>query len=137
MKKTLYLYLKIFFAISIILSFVAIWNYSLIFGWLFSLISVLTSVFSKYLFLNKITNNAKRKIKTTVFIAFFAYMFFVLLQASIFTTIFFINKTFTTNDSQQIYSIFFHPINIISFIFGYTIFPISAIIYNSMLKYKK
>lgn len=137
MKKTLYLYLKIFFAISIILSFVAIWNYSLIFGWLFSLISVLTSVFSKYLFLNKITNNAKRKIKTTVFIAFFAYMFFVLLQASIFTTIFFINKTFTTNDSQQIYSIFFHPINIISFIFGYTIFPISAIINNSILKYKK
>ncbi|VEU61186.1 Uncharacterised protein [Mesomycoplasma dispar] len=137
MKKTLYLYLKIFFAISIILSFVAIWNYSLIFGWLFSLISVLTSVFSKYLFLNKITNNAKRKIKTTVFIAFFAYMFFVLLQASIFTIIFFINKTFTTNDSQQIYSIFFHPINIISFIFGYTIFPISAIINNSILKYKK
>ncbi|MXR22630.1 hypothetical protein DR084_00080 [Mycoplasma flocculare] len=136
MKQILYLYLKLFFAISIILTFVGIWDYTLALGWFFSLISVLISMFLKFLFLAKVIKNVKRKTKTTVFIVFFVHILLILLQGLILTSIYFINKTFQNINFENNFKVFLNPINIISFIFGYTIFPISVII-NVLILNKK
>ncbi|MXR05664.1 hypothetical protein DR094_00925 [Mycoplasma flocculare] len=136
MKQILYLYLKLFFAISIILTFVGIWDYTLVLGWFFSLISVLISMFLKFLFLAKVIKNVKRKTKTTVFIVFFVHILLILLQGLILTSIYFINKTFQNINFENNFKVFLNPINIISFIFGYTIFPISVII-NVLILNKK
>ncbi|MXR55961.1 hypothetical protein DR095_00940 [Mycoplasma flocculare] len=136
MKQILYLYLKLFFVISIILTFVGIWDYTLALGWFFSLISVLISMFLKFLFLAKVIKNVKRKTKTTVFIVFFVHILLILLQGLILTSIYFINKTFQNINFENNFKVFLNPINIISFIFGYTIFPISVII-NVLILNKK
>ncbi|AJC49621.1 hypothetical protein MFC_01378 [Mesomycoplasma flocculare ATCC 27716] len=136
MKQILHLYLKLFFAISIILTFVGIWDYTLALGWFFSLISVLISMFLKFLFLAKVIKNVKRKTKTTVFIVFFVHILLILLQGLILTSIYFINKTFQNINFENNFKVFLNPINIISFIFGYTIFPISVII-NVLILNKK
>ncbi len=136
MKYFYYFYFKIFLAIALILSLVAIWNYTLILGWLFSFFSVASFLLSKNLFFSIITKKAKNKEKTSSFFAFFIYIILILFQATILLAIFLINKSFQTVDKNS-FDFLLTPINIISFIFGYTIFPISAIIYYLMLKHKK
>ncbi|QEA02256.1 hypothetical protein EHI52_00480 [Mesomycoplasma hyopneumoniae] len=131
MKKLLYFYLKIFFLISVVLAFVAVWNYTLIFGWLFSGISVLASFFSKHFFLKRIVIKIKTE-KTTFFKGFFAYLGLILFQGLILISIYFINKKFQKTNANSIFGIFSYPVNIFSFIFGYTIFPVCAIIINSI-----
>ncbi len=136
MKYFYYFYFKIFLVIALILSLVAIWNYTLILGWLFSFFSVASFLLSKNLFFSIITKKAKNKEKTSSFFAFFVYIILILFQATILLAIFLINKSFRTVDKNS-FDFLLTPINIISFIFGYTIFPISAIIYYLMLKHKK
>lgn len=136
MKYFYYFYFKIFLVIALILSLVAIWNYTLILGWLFSFFSVASFLLSKNLFFSIITKKAKNKEKTSSFFAFFVYIILILFQATILLAIFLINKSFQTVDKNS-FDFLLTPINIISFIFGYTIFPISAIIYYLMLKHKK
>ncbi len=136
MKYFYYFYFKIFLVIALILSLVAIWNYTLILGWLFSFFSVASFLLSKNLFFSIITKKAKNKEKTSSFFAFFVYTILILFQATILLAIFLINKSFQTVDKNS-FDFLLTPINIISFIFGYTIFPISAIIYYLMLKHKK
>ncbi|MDW2912570.1 hypothetical protein [Mesomycoplasma ovipneumoniae] len=136
MKYFYYFYFKIFLAIALILSLIAIWNYTLILGWLFSFFSVASFLLSKHLFFSAITKKAKNKEKTSSFFAFFIYIILILFQAAILIVIFFINKSFQTA-AENSYDFLLGPINIISFIFGYTIFPISAIIYFLLSKHKK
>ncbi len=136
MKYFYYFYFKIFLVIALILSLVAIWNYTLILGWLFSFFSVTSFLLSKNLFFSIITKKAKNKEKTSSFFAFFVYIILILFQTTILLAIFLINKSFQTVDKNSL-DFLLTPINIISFIFGYTIFPISAIIYYLMLKHKK
>ncbi len=136
MKYFYYFYFKIFLVIALILSLVAIWNYTLILGWLFSFFSVASFLLSKNLFFSIITKKAKNKEKTSSFFAFFVYIILILFQATILLAIFLINKSFQTVDKNS-FDFLLTPINIISFIFGYTIFPISAIMYYLMLKHKK
>ncbi len=136
MKYFYYFYFKIFLVIALILSLVAIWNYTLILGWLFSFFSVASFLLSKNLFFSIITKKAKNKEKTSSFFAFFVYIILILFQATILLAIFLINKSFQTVDKNS-FDFLLTPINIISFIFGYTIFPISAIIYYLMSKHKK
>ncbi len=136
MKYFYYFYFKIFLAIALILSLVAIWNYTLILGWLLSFFSVASFLLSKHLFFSTITKKAKNKEKTSSFFAFFIYIILILFQAAILIAIFFINKSFQT-EVKNSFDFVLRPINIISFIFGYTIFPISAIMYYLMLKHKK
>lgn len=136
MKYFYYFYFKIFLAIALILSLVAIWNYTLILGWLISFFSVASFLFSKHLFFSTITKKAKNKEKTSSFFAFFVYIILILFQAIILIAILFINKSFKTT-AKNSFDFLLAPINIISFIFGYTIFPISAIIYFLLSKHKK
>ncbi|MDW2925030.1 hypothetical protein R7Y11_02415 [Mesomycoplasma ovipneumoniae] len=135
MKYFYYFYFKIFLAIALILSLVAIWNYTLILGWFFSFFSVASFLLSKHLFFSTITQKAKNKEKTSSFFAFCVYIILILFQAGILIAIFFINKSFQTA-AENSYDFLLRPINIISFIFGYTIFPISAIIYFLLSKRK-
>ncbi len=136
MKYFYYFYFKVFLAIALILSLIAIWNYTLILGWFFSFFSVASFLLSKHLFFTTITKKAKNKEKTSSFFAFFIYIILLLFQAGILIAIFFINKSFQTAAENSL-DFLLRPINIISFIFGYTIFPISAIIYFLLSKRKK
>ncbi len=136
MKYFYYFYFKIFLAIALILSLIAIWNYTIILGWFFSFFSVASFLLSKHLFFSTITKKAKNKEKTSSFFAFFVYIILILFQAGILIAIFFINKSFQRAAENSL-DFLLRPINIISFIFGYTIFPISAIIYFLLSKRKK
>lgn len=138
MKQTFYLYLKIFIVIALIFSFIAIWDYSLIFGWLFSLLGVVWSAVLKYVILIRFIKNIVKydiKFSWSKFLAYIFLSLFVFLGHSlIFVGIIFINHNFKNSSLDENHSIFLYPINIFSLLFGYIIFPISVIIKNSMLK---
>ncbi|VEU59243.1 hypothetical protein [Mesomycoplasma neurolyticum] len=123
-KWILLLYLLVFLALSIY----AFWDFSLLLGWIFAMLSIGGGLFLKnkliiYLFLKKVKKSIdfKRKDKAKIIFVYFLFnLIFIGFQVLIVICILLFNLKF--NDNKKLPDIGIYPINIISFMIGVLMF---------------
>ncbi|VEU66573.1 Uncharacterised protein [Mesomycoplasma conjunctivae] len=127
-----WLSIVIYLVLGVIFSILAIWNISLILGWLFSILSFLWSwinykkIYKKILsLLSKKANKSKWGLYTLVWFYFFLVM---VIHVGIIIGLLYINKIFNNNITSFQNSL--SPINLYTFLMGYTFFPIILMIEN-------
>ncbi|MBN3534535.1 hypothetical protein [Mycoplasma procyoni] len=131
------IYLVIYFLVFFIFLILTIWNYSLILGWLFSLVSVSYAFFTKVMFAAVVTKNVKpdmtrisRKKKVANMLIIFLYIFALLFQGLLIAAMVFINKSWNGAVS------FLWPVNLISYIVGVSLI-LPAVLINWLINYIK
>lgn len=112
-----------FFIVGIVVfSIWSVWNYSLILGWFFSLISLSISFVIKFLFyknlvlLVKEKNAISQKKKINFLLFLLLSVLTLLLQAGVLLVIIYINKYF--NVSSKRIDLILCPINLITYLIG-------------------